>query len=175
MKIKVLLVDDQNPELHADILDRYNGLTFTICKRGEHAVRLMQEQRFDVVLMDLFLPTMNGLEAVRLIRQFDPLTPMVVLTGHSRDKEAFRKSALAAGANDFVLKPMDYRRLYQRIVELLVETTGQQQGKDEVEIREIKQRRLHLLRAQAALKGTDAPPALIIEIEDLERELEDVV
>jgi DNA-binding response OmpR family regulator len=168
--IKVLLVDDQAPDIHAEILGHYNGFEFTTSRRGEHAVQMVKEGGLDLILMDILLPGMDGLEAIRLIRRFDSVTPIIAMTG---SKRITRPMVIRAGANDLFAKPFHYQRLYQRIVELLAEVTADQiqkrQGHED--INELKRRRLHLLQAQAALHGQDAPPAVLIEIENLEREL----
>lgn len=67
---------------------------------GREAVRLVEERRPDVVLMDATMPVMDGMEATRLIKERWPEVRVVVLTVHA----AYRADALTAGADAFVIK-----------------------------------------------------------------------
>jgi NarL family two-component system response regulator LiaR len=69
---------------------------------GEEAIRLVQEHIPDVVLMDLLMPGMNGVEATRVIKKVSPRTHIVVLTSSHEDEHIF--SALRAGALSYTLK-----------------------------------------------------------------------
>lgn len=69
---------------------------------GEEAIRLVQEHIPDVVLMDLVMPGMNGVEATREIKRFSPRTQVVVLTSYHEDEHVF--PALRAGALSYALK-----------------------------------------------------------------------
>lgn len=73
-----------------------------LATRGEHAVGLYDQFRPDVTLMDLQMPTMSGLEAIRAIRQGDGAARIVVLTMHHGDEDIYR--ALEAGAVTYLLK-----------------------------------------------------------------------
>lgn len=70
--------------------------------RGEHAVGLHAQYRPDVTLMDLQMPTMSGLEAIRTIRRASPDARIIVLTMHHGDEDIYR--ALEAGATTYLLK-----------------------------------------------------------------------
>jgi len=69
---------------------------------GEEAVRLARELHPGIVLMDISMPHMNGLEALRLTKQAHPDTKVIVVTVHG--EEPYRKVAMAGGADGFVLK-----------------------------------------------------------------------
>ncbi len=75
---------------------------------GAEAVEVAGRERPDVILMDLSLPGVDGLEATRLIRQLEGMgdTPVVVLTGH--DASRFHSAAKAVGCSEYVTKPVDY-------------------------------------------------------------------
>jgi DNA-binding NarL/FixJ family response regulator len=73
-----------------------------LATRGEHAVGLYEQYRPDVTLMDLQMPTMTGLEAIRAIRSTDTSARIVVLTMHHGDEDIYR--ALEAGAVTYLLK-----------------------------------------------------------------------
>ncbi len=71
---------------------------------GKKAVERVREMDYDMVLMDIKMPVMNGLEATKAIRQFDKNIPIVAVTANVLDFD--RKTALANGCNEFVTKPV---------------------------------------------------------------------
>ncbi|MFN7666139.1 MAG: PAS domain S-box protein [Inhella sp.] len=109
----VLLVDDMaiNQDIARDLLEDA-GLQVTVAGDGDEAVALAQRQSFDLVLMDLRMPRMGGMEATRLIRALPghAQTPVIALTAQAfdEDREACRK----AGMNDHLGKPVLPERLY---------------------------------------------------------------
>ncbi|MEQ1574341.1 MAG: response regulator transcription factor [Vicinamibacterales bacterium] len=103
--IRVLVVDDHRivREGLALILAREPGIEIVgSAATGEEAVALFQRHRPSVVLMDLQLPGMSGVEAIRVIRATDPHTPIIVLTMYDGDEDIHR--ALGAGATTYLLK-----------------------------------------------------------------------
>lgn len=166
MKISLLLVEDQLAALHKMLLEAANGFEFEIVNRGDHAVRQVRGNpgKFDIILMDLRLPEMDGIRAIEAIRKFDKKTPIVAFTAYD-DRET-RERVMAAGANAYFVKPPDYTRMVVKFVELLAEA-----GRGNSSEFEQKSRRLELLRVQRAMYGISSPPELVMEIEDLEAEL----
>lgn len=71
---------------------------------GEEAVRICREMNPAAILMDIKMPVMDGFEATRRIRAFDPAVPIVAVTAFAYDRD--RQKALAAGANEYVAKPL---------------------------------------------------------------------
>lgn len=71
---------------------------------GEQAVRMCRELKPAAILMDIKMPVMDGLEATRRIREFDPSVPIVAVTAFAYDRD--RQKALAAGASEYVAKPL---------------------------------------------------------------------
>ena len=74
-------------------------------KNGQEAVDMVESKQYDVVLMDLKMPVMDGLEATTLIKERHPLLPVVALTANAFDAD--RERALAAGCDDFLAKPVN--------------------------------------------------------------------
>jgi two-component system, NarL family, response regulator LiaR len=103
--IRVLLVDDHavvRKGLRA-LLDREPGLEVVgEAETGEQAVLAAERLRPDVVLMDLEMPGMGGIEATRLISASEPASRLVVLTSHAAEEDVF--PALKAGAQGYLLK-----------------------------------------------------------------------
>ena len=84
---------------------------------GKDAVRLYHETHPDLILMDIKLPLMNGLEATKEIRKHDLNIPIVALTAYTFDNN--RKQALNAGCTDFLAKPVNEKQLKELLKALL--------------------------------------------------------
>ena len=107
MPIRLLLVDDDagfRDTLRQLLEQRAEVQVLGEAANGEEAVRLADNLSPDVVLMDLAMPRMNGLEATRQIKTRWPDLAVVILTVH--DEEVYRRTALAAGATAFLQKKM---------------------------------------------------------------------
>jgi len=111
--IRVVLVedDDRLAKLTARYLESH-GIRVTICGDGREAVGVVTQERPDVVLLDLMLPGMSGLEVCRELRtRID--TPILMVT--ARGEEADRVMGLEGGADDYIPKPFSSRELLARI------------------------------------------------------------
>ncbi|WP_039927820.1 PAS domain S-box protein [Leptospira yanagawae] len=118
-KLKVLIADDvkQNVEL-VQILMETNGHHVTIANNGREAVDRFQEQAFDLVLMDIQMPEMDGLEATKQIRIAESKekrkrTPILALSASVFEED--KVQAKEAGMDGFVSKPIDVDELFQEI------------------------------------------------------------
>lgn len=111
--IKVALVEDQKDlcDSWVRIIEAFGGFTCTCtCGSAEEAVRAIPEARPDVILMDIRLPRMSGIECTSELKELLPTTPIVILTVLDDDELIFR--ALEAGADGYLLKrskPTDLR------------------------------------------------------------------
>jgi two-component system cell cycle response regulator DivK len=117
---KILLVEDN--EMNRDMLSRRlkkRGYTVLIAVDGETGVSMAESERPDLVLMDITLPGMDGLEAARRIRASEQTrpVPIIALTAHAQDTA--REKALEAGCNDYDSKPVELERLLRKIEALL--------------------------------------------------------
>ena len=117
--INVLIVEDipLNQLLMKTLLDDF-GFQHESAENGKIAIQKLKENKFDVVLMDLQMPVMNGFEATEYIRKTLNLTiPIIALTADvtTVDLEKCRK----VGMNDYLAKPIDDRILFSKIVEIL--------------------------------------------------------
>ncbi len=109
--LKVLLAEDNeiNALLARSLLTKL-GHTVVHVENGRQAFdetvrRLKTEDAFDLIFMDMHMPVMEGSEAIRLIRQHECNTKIIVLTADGQDEA--RHEAILAGASDFLLKPLD--------------------------------------------------------------------
>jgi two-component system, sensor histidine kinase and response regulator len=111
----VLLVEDHdiNQEVAQEILQRA-GLVVKVANNGLEAVAMVQEDAiFEVVLMDIQMPQMDGYEATRQIRSKHVDLPIIAMTAHAMDGE--REKCLMAGMNDYVSKPINLEELFKAL------------------------------------------------------------
>jgi DNA-binding response OmpR family regulator len=115
---KILLVED-NPEIaHLVMLHLGDsGMQVTHAADGGEGQRLALGQRHDLVILDLMLPGIDGMEICRAIRSSDTYTPVVMLT--ARGSELDRVLGLEIGADDYITKPFSIRELVARVKALL--------------------------------------------------------
>ena len=105
MGIRLLVVDDDagfRETLRILLTQREGATVLGEAASGEEALRLADVLRPDVILMDLAMPRMNGVEATRRLKARWPALAIIILTVH--DEEAYRRIALAAGAEAFLVK-----------------------------------------------------------------------
>jgi len=111
---RVLLVEDNptNQLVASELLESF-GLQVVIANEGSAALEALQEEEFDLVLMDIQMPGMDGYAATRMIRadaRFARL-PIVAMTAHAMEGDQDR--CIAAGMNDYLSKPVDPVRLHE--------------------------------------------------------------
>jgi signal transduction histidine kinase/DNA-binding response OmpR family regulator len=111
--IRILVVEDNeiNQQVAREILESA-GAIVTIARNGREAVKLLTPEAFDIVLMDLQMPEMDGYEATRLLRSDPRLQeiPIIAMTAHVLAEE--RQRCLEAGMNDHISKPIDPDALF---------------------------------------------------------------
>jgi two-component system, sensor histidine kinase and response regulator len=113
---RILVVDDEprNVELLQDLLE-VHGYTVGTAVDGERAIAAARECRPDVILLDVMMPRLNGFEVCRTLKA-EPATAMIpVLLVTSLDARDDRLAGMAAGANDFITKPIDSADLLLRV------------------------------------------------------------
>ena len=88
-------------------------------RNGQEAVELAETEKPDLILMDLKMPVMDGLEATRLIKAKTPDLPIIALTANAFDSD--RHAALEAGCDDFLSKPINADRCIQTIAKFIGE------------------------------------------------------
>ncbi len=124
--LRILLVEDNtlNQVLAKKVLTDWKW-NVDIAETGVSAVQKIRDNDFDLVLMDIQLPEMDGYEATRQIRKYtaEPKTniPIIAMTAHAINGEA--EKCLRAGMNDYVSKPFDPKDLYHKVVNVLRQST----------------------------------------------------
>ena len=113
-KIRLLMVDDERAFLEAtsQALGR-RGIEVSIALNGEMALGLVRYAEFDVVLLDVKMPGMNGMEVFDHLRREQPGLPVIMLTGHGSISQAFETSR--RGIFDYMAKPCDMEILAKKI------------------------------------------------------------
>lgn len=117
---RILIAEDER-----DIRDliqftlMFAGHEVTAAANGEEALRLAPGMNPDLILMDVRMPKMTGLEACREMRKVDSLkeTPVIFLTARGQDED--RQTGIEVGATDYLLKPFAPEELTQRIGDIL--------------------------------------------------------
>ncbi len=115
---KILIVEDNkiNQMITKKMVEN-KSIQCEIIDNGEDAIELIRNQHFDLVLMDVHLPGINGTEATQKIREFNKTLPIIALTAISLNEN--REMLLSYGMNDVVTKPFNPDNFYQSIAQLL--------------------------------------------------------
>ena len=124
---KILLVEDN--EMNRDMLSRRllkAGFEMVMAVDGEQAIDLARSEAPDLILMDISLPGLDGWEATRRLKAMPETRsiPIIALTAHAMAGD--REKSLAAGCNDYDTKPIDFRRLMEKIQGFLGKETPAQ-------------------------------------------------
>ena len=114
MTEKVLLVDDEEDFLEV-LAERMTnrGIEVATATSATEAIRIAGEESFDAIIVDLMMPEMDGLEALKLIKEEKPESQVILLTGHATIDKGIE--AMKLGAVDFLEKPADLSQLTEKI------------------------------------------------------------
>ena len=118
--LTILLVEDfDDTRLMMKMWLTRHGYRVLEAETGEEGVEMAQRERPDLIIMDMMMPGMNGLDATQLIRQDRDLrqTPIVAVSAYGVDE--YRRIALAAGCNEYVSTPFEPRSLARLIKSLI--------------------------------------------------------
>jgi DNA-binding response OmpR family regulator len=118
-ELRVLLVDDEE-ELVGTLAERLSlrGYDVTYLLDGAEAVRRAAQEPFDVLVLDVMMPGMNGLEVLKEIKRTRPEMPVILLTGRGSEQDS--QTGLELGAFDYIMKPVKIDRL----IEIMLKAVG---------------------------------------------------
>ncbi len=136
----VMLVDDEVPfvETMTKRLTKRN-LTIVPAFSGPEALRKLEERKdIDVVILDVKMPVMDGIETLREIRRAHPLVEVIMLTGHATVETAIEGMKL--GAFDYLMKPCEVEILMAKVEEAKAKKSKHEQKIIEARMREITSR-----------------------------------
>jgi len=113
--IKILIVDDEAPirEVLQRGLSQMGGFLVDTAKNGQEAIEKVERETFDMVLTDLMMPEMDGMELLRIVKGTRPELPVIMMTAYGSIDNAVE--AMKIGANDYITKPVDFKDLFMRI------------------------------------------------------------
>ncbi|VAX00358.1 hypothetical protein MNBD_GAMMA22-127 [hydrothermal vent metagenome] len=112
-------IDNQN------LIEMYvtqTGANITIVNNGAQAVKICEEHEFDLILMDMQMPVMDGIEATKAIRSFDSKIPIISLTANAMRSDY--EKCIDAGATEFMTKPIDIEQFNQTLLKYLSNIKG---------------------------------------------------
>lgn len=113
---RLLVVDDN--ELNRDMLSRRlgsRGYRVETADDGEQALALLEQQAFDLVLLDVMMPGLTGIDVLKRVRERRPQSELPVIMATARDTTEDVVEALQLGANDYVTKPLDFAVVLARV------------------------------------------------------------
>jgi len=111
---RVLLVDDEE-EFVSALSERLmlRGIEVDSALNGEEALARLVEKEFEVVILDVMMPGLSGLEVLRQIKSTHPDTQVILLTGHGSTREGIEGMRL--GAFDYLIKPVDIEEMLEKM------------------------------------------------------------
>ena len=110
VKLRLLLVDDEVGYL--EVLSKRLGkrnLDVTTANSGQQAIQLLRRNDFDVAVVDLKMPDMDGIDVLKIFKKMDPDLSVIILTGHGSEQAA--REGIEKGAFDYLTKPYDLENL----------------------------------------------------------------
>jgi len=146
---RVLIVEDDD-SMAVALKDgfEYEGYKVTLARNGEEGLSLARESRPDLMILDVMLPKMSGLDVCREIRGSDALMPIIMLT--ARGQEIDKVLGLKLGADDYVTKPFGFLELMARVEALLRRVSGRDAKVDHYQFGDV---RIDFKRGEARKDG----------------------
>ena len=155
-KFKILVIEDDRTLREAL---RYNlvadGYEVVVVEDGGDGLVMMRQEGPDVVVLDLMLPSLNGIEVCKAIRRDGSIVPIIMLT--ARDSEIDRIGGLESGADDYVTKPFSMREFLARVAAQIrrMEMLSTVLGSSEDEVLDLGQLKINRGARTATLQGKE--------------------
>ncbi len=162
--LKILLAEDNlaNQKLAVGVLSR-QGHSVTVAESGRAVLRAWESQPFDVILMDVQMPEMDGLEASRAIRQLEQRTgahiPIVAMTAHAMSGD--RERCIAAGMDEYLSKPIRARQIAEKLSSIFPRSTETREPSD---VSQSRSASASLVDWDQALEGIEGDRRLLADV-----------
>jgi DNA-binding NtrC family response regulator len=136
MKTRVLIVDDEE-EFVETLSERLTIRDYdvTTSLSGEDAIEKLKHYNFDVIILDVAMPGMDGIETLRNLKGIKPLIEVIMLTGHATVSSAV--DGMKLGAFDYLMKPCDTKELVAKINAAFERKSDQEERIREAKVKEI--------------------------------------
>ncbi|MEH7634273.1 response regulator transcription factor [Bacillus pumilus] len=165
-KGKILVVEDEKKIARVLSLElEYEGYEVTAKETGIDGLQALEEESFDLVLLDVMLPELSGLEVLRRVRKTNTATPIILIT--ARDSVPDKVSGLDLGANDYITKPFDIEELLARIrAQLRLNINEQEEKEAELSIADltVNEKTRDIQRADQMLELTPREYDLLVHL-----------
>ena len=131
MKRRTLIIEDEKQIARILTLElSYEGYETVSAYDGQSGLELMLKEEWDVILLDIMLPKLNGIEVLQRFRKVNKHTPIIMLTAKTAKTDIV--NGLDQGANDYITKPFDIEELFARIRAVLRLTQGKEEQNQDV-------------------------------------------
>ncbi|MEC0985847.1 response regulator transcription factor [Bacillus safensis] len=165
-KGKILVVEDEKKIARVLSLElEYEGYEVTVKETGMEGLQALEEDSFDLVLLDVMLPELSGLEVLRRVRKTNTATPIILIT--ARGSVPDKVSGLDLGANDYITKPFDIEELLARIrAQLRLNIHAQEEKETELSIADltVNEKTREIQRAGQMLELTPREYDLLVHL-----------
>ncbi|APT49277.1 MULTISPECIES: response regulator transcription factor [Bacillus] len=165
-KGKILVVEDEKKIARVLSLElEYEGYEVTVKETGMDGLQALEEDSFDLVLLDVMLPELSGLEVLRRVRKTNTATPIILIT--ARGSVPDKVSGLDLGANDYITKPFDIEELLARIrAQLRLNIYAQEEKETELSIADltVNEKTREIQRAGQMLELTPREYDLLVHL-----------
>ncbi|MCM3025870.1 response regulator transcription factor [Bacillus safensis] len=165
-KGKILVVEDEKKIARVLSLElEYEGYEVTVKETGMDGLQALEEESFDLVLLDVMLPELSGLEVLRRVRKTNTATPIILIT--ARGSVPDKVSGLDLGANDYITKPFDIEELLARIrAQLRLNIQAQEEKETELSIADltVNEKTREIQRAGQMLELTPREYDLLVHL-----------
>ncbi|MBW0257177.1 response regulator transcription factor [Bacillus sp. Je.9.29.b] len=165
-KGKILVVEDEKKIARVLSLElEYEGYEVTVKETGIDGLQALEEDSFDLVLLDVMLPELSGLEVLRRVRKTNTATPIILIT--ARGSVPDKVSGLDLGANDYITKPFDIEELLARIrAQLRLNIQSQEEKETELSIADltVNEKTREIQRAGQMLELTPREYDLLVHL-----------
>ncbi len=112
--LRVLVVDDEADFLETIVMRlQRRKIDATGVDGGKKALEIVENERFDVVVLDVLMPGMDGIETLKLLKKKKPFIEVIILTGHGSVESGLQ--GMQFGAFDYIMKPADLNELLEKI------------------------------------------------------------